>query len=399
MLISQLINSATHWLDENGYTDSTKYANYTYYWSGFARSTPDDSEFSESILIDYIVQRYGRNILNDNFSTLVLREYRIYRAFSSLIKFNLEGKISGTSMSGASIRQKLPDSEEKALKCFMDYIAFLEYSPKSKRYNYYVIHRHLRHCPISQVSDQKLLDYFYSLSNLARATIRSHLQVLRRFYTFCFEQEILDIDYSPLFPSNKKQRNIEIPSVFTPSEIRQVLNYLRDYNENRKRNYAIALLSAIYGFRAGDIASMKMTDINWETGIIIIIQEKTKEKIEHRLIVEVGNALVEYILEERPASNKPNIFLKENGQPLNATSISTMVFTGFLRSGVELKGRKHGAHSLRHSLASNMIAEKANILDVSKALGHTSLESTKIYAKIDISHLQLCELEVPTNGQ
>jgi len=397
MLISQLINSATHWLDENGYTGATKRANYTHFWTGFARSKPDDAEFSESALVDYIVEKYGRNILNDNFSTLTSRDYRIYRAFSSLIKFYLEGKISGTSMSGASVRQKLPDYEEKTLKSFMDYIT--EYTAKSKRYSYSVIHHHLRRCPISQVTDQKLLDYFYSLSTLARATIKSQLGVLRRFYVFCYEQKILDVDYTHLFPSSKTKRNIEIPSVFTPSEIRQVLNYLRDYNENRKRNYAIALLAAIYGFRAGDISSMKLADINWEEGVIVIIQAKTKQRIEHRLLTEVGNALVEYIFEERPTSDQSIIFLKENGQPLNATSISSMVFNGFLRSGVDLKGRKHGTHSLRHSLASNMIAGKANVLDVSKALGHTSLESVKVYAKIDISHLRLCELEVPTDGE
>jgi site-specific recombinase XerD len=289
----------------------------------------------------------------------------------------------------------LPDQEEEALERFMNHIPFRGYSSKTKKTDYSVIHHHLRYCPISQVSDQKLLDYFYSLSNQARATISTKLKVLKKFYVFCFEEQILDIDYTPLFPSGKNQRNIEIPSVFTPTEIHQVLNYLKNHNKNRKRNYAIALLAAIYGFRAGDIASMKMTDINWDAETIVIIQAKSNEKIEHCLITEVGNALVEYILEERPISNQPIIFLKEDGLPLSDISISSVVFNGFRQSGVELKGRKHGTHSLRHSLASNMLSEKMNILDISKALGHTSLESVKIYAKVDISYLQLCELEVP----
>ena len=393
MLVSQLINSATHWFDRNGYTDATKYIHYVRYWNAFARSKPDDFDFSESILTDYLVQKYGRNILNDNFSILDPREYRIYRAFSSLVKFYLEGKISGRSMSGASVRQKLPDQEEEALERFMNHISL--YSSKTKTVNYSVIHHHLRYCPISQISDQKLLDYFYSLSNQAQTTISTKLGILKRFYVFCLEEKILDIDYTPLFPSVKNQRNIEIPSVYTPTEIRQVLNYLRDHNKNRNRNYAIALLAAIYGFRAGDIASMKMTDINWDAETIVIIQAKSSEKIEHRLIIEVGNALVKYILEERPKSDQSIIFLKENGQPLKDCSISSIISSGYLQSEVELKGRKHGSHSLRHSLASNMLAEKMNILDISKALGHTSLESVKTYAKVDISFLQLCELEVP----
>lgn len=74
-----------------------------------------------------------------------------------------------------------------------------------------------------------------------------------------------------------------------------------------------------------------------------------------------------------------------------------MVATGFVNSGVIIGNRKHGSHSLRHSLASNMISQGEQLLVVSKVLGHSSVDTSRIYAKVDVNHLRHVELEVPTN--
>lgn len=72
-----------------------------------------------------------------------------------------------------------------------------------------------------------------------------------------------------------------------------------------------------------------------------------------------------------------------------------MVAYAFICSGIELKGRKHGSHSIRHSLASNMLSADVDILTISKVLGHSSADTTRVYAKVDIPHLRLVGLEVP----
>ena len=144
---------------------------------------------------------------------------------------------------------------------------------------------------------------------------------------------------------------------------------------------------------------MKLSDIDWDKGVVNIVQSKNKVPIEHRLIPQVGNALTEYILEERPDNGKMNIFLKQDADVLSPTSVSTMIHAAFIHSGIVINGRKHGSHSLRHSLASNMLASDMGILEISKALGHSSADSAKVYAKVNITRLQLCELEVPANGK
>ena len=205
----------------------------------------------------------------------------------------------------------------------------------------------------------------------------------------------MEKDYSTLLISTKKRKNTDIPSVYSPAEVVILLNYLASHGRNRLRNFAIALLIAVYGFRAGDIAKMKLSDINWDTGMVIIIQAKTTKRLEHKLTELCGKALAEYLLNERPDANSEHVFLKEDGKPLAATSVSTMVFSGFSLCGVAVGNRKHGSHSLRHSLASNMLEQGTGILEISHVLGHASADTTKnIYTKVDINHLRLLELEV-----
>ena len=145
------------------------------------------------------------------------------------------------------------------------------------------------------------------------------------------------------------------------------------------------------------MAGLQLEHIDWGSGIIRVLQSKTGDLVEHQMTEAAGNSLADYLLNERPTSEDPHVFLRRDGMPMNKTSISTMISGGFVNSGININGRKHGSHSLRHSLASNMLAEGEGILTISKTLGHGSVDSTRIYTKVDIGHLRLCELEVPAH--
>lgn len=399
MKIKQLLAEASGWLEDHGYTDSTKYINYVRFWNGLVKSTDKNTNFSEDISASYVTNKYGRDITGENPSILPPKEYRIYRAFRALEEFHSSGSISGTSMTGASVRQKLPEHENSVLENYMLHIDALGYSTKSKRYVYGTVHHYLICCPLSIISDNQVLGYFNTMAGYSKQTIKSTLKILKRFLVHCFEQGFLDVDYSVLFPSVKKRKYTDIPSVYTPDEISLLLDHLKNNGQNMKRNYAIALLAAVYGFRSGDIVDMLLSDIDWDNGIVRIVQSKTGSTLEHHLIPQTGNAIADYLLEGRPDSTNPHIFLKKDGSGLISTSVSSMIFNAFLSSDIVINGRKHGCHSLRHSLASNMLASDSGMLEISKTLGHTSVDTTRIYAKVDITHLRLCGLEVPTNGK
>lgn len=399
MEIKQLSKKAAIWLKDHGYTESTSYVNYVRFWNGLVKSTDKNTEFSKFISATYVTNKYGRGIMEENPSLLPPKEYRVYRAFQALETFHSVGSISGTSMVGASVRQALPEYENSILESYLLHIGNLGYSIKSKRYAYATVHHYLLSCPLFIISDSQVLGYFNATAGCSKQTTKSRLKVLKRFLLYCFEQGFVDANYSVLFPSSKRRRYTEIPSVYTPDEISLLLNYLKNRNQNRKRNYAIALLAAVYGFRSGDLVEMLLSDIDWDNGMIRIIQSKTGKELKHHLMPQTGNALTSYLLEERPDSIDSRIFLKQDGGRLNSTSVSAMIFNAFLRTGIVINDRKHGSHSLRHSLASNMLASDSGMLEISKTLGHASVDTTRIYAKVDIIHLRLCGLEVPTNGK
>jgi len=393
----KLINNAYHYLNDQYFTQSTIYINYKRHWDDFLKSTNTEAEFCIKNVSNYLIKRHNRDLLIEEPSTLSLKEYRIRHAFKSLIYFYKFKSMTTCSMSSAIILMKLSEFDDLCLKSYIDHIIELDYSQNSIKYVYNTIHNYLVFYSLIDISDSQLLDYFKSLFNLSKKTIVSKLKVLKRFLYYCYERNFIELDYSLLFPSNKIRHHTEIPSVYTPKEVYQLLEYIKNSNsKNKKRNYAITILIAVYGLRAGDIIKMKLSDINWEAETININQSKTRQLLTHKFTCQTGNALADYLLNERTKNTSQNMFLKVNGVEIKSSvTISTMIFTAFINSGININGRKHGSHSLRHSLASNMLSNDTSILEISKTLGHSSVETTKIYSKVDINHLRLCELDVP----
>ena len=397
MLIQQLISSAKQFLINQGYTDSTSYINYVRHWNRLIKDI-GESEYSLELLTDSVTKQFGRNLLELSFDEMNLKEYRCCHAYLSLNSFSESGSMPGTSMSGSSIRQPLSGESENALKLYLDHLDQLEYSSASKKYSYNIIHALLISCPIDHMDDAAVLDYLQCMGSKAKVTAKSEQKVIKRFFVFTWEKNLTTQNFNQLLLSNKKRRNTEIPSVYSSNEVMILLNYLRNHRRNRLRNFSIALLIAVYGIRAGDIAALKLTDIDWDSGRLTIVQNKTVVRVDHKLTEFCGRALADYLLNERPDTGSKFVFLKENGESLSATSVSTMIFTGFIHCGIKISGRKHGSHSLRHSLAANILEQGISILEISHVLGHKSVETTQnCYAKVDISHLHMCELEVPDN--
>lgn len=399
MLLTELAASAREYLLTRRYKETTVYLNYVRHWNSFSKTLDSSVEYNTSLLVNYITQRYGRNILLLKSEEMSHLEYVRYVAFRALESFSKTGTISGTSMSGSLVRQPLSQGSDDALHRFIEHLDELEYKPRPKKYNYNTVHSFLYNCPIETMNSEKILNYLLSLGSKAKTTAKSEQKVIRRFLLFIWQNELVDQDFGQLIISTKKRRNTEIPSVYSPGEVTLLLNYLKSNGKNCLRNFTIAAMIAVYGYRACDIVNLKLSDIDLDNDRIKIIQEKTFVELDHKLTKFCGNVLADYILNERPSTASNHIFVKINGEHLSSTAVSSMIFYGFIHSGISINGRKHGSHSLRHSLASNMLEQGANILDISHTLGHTVIESTMIYTKIDIPHLRMCELEAPTYGK
>lgn len=239
-------------------------------------------------------------------------------------------------------------------------------------------------------------DRGYSLKTIATA-----LNTLKLFLHFPEVEEKVVFNPDTLFRTHVRQHT-NIASVYTSEEIRILLESIDRDTERGKAVYAVILLCSVYGLRNVDIRHLEFKNIDWENSKIHIIQHKTKKYIELPIIDEVRYAILDYIRNSRPVSDLPQIFLRSRSPFIayqDATAMSAMVSRQLRIAGIETKGRHHGTHALRHSLATMLHAEDVSMTDISSVLGHSDLQSTATYIWTDTERLRIVALEVPAYAE
>jgi integrase/recombinase XerD len=186
-----------------------------------------------------------------------------------------------------------------------------------------------------------------------------------------------------------------IPRAISPDGVRQVLSHVDRRTGVGRRDYAVLLLLARLGLRAGELVSLELEDIDWGSGSLSV-RGKGGRRHQLPLPKEVGDAIVAYLQYGRPRSPCRRLFLRANAPLagfLGASSVSTIVRRALERAGVQAP--THGAHQFRHGLASEMLHHGASLGEIGELLGHRSPETTKIYAKVDLEVLRTLALPWP----
>lgn len=250
---------------------------------------------------------------------------------------------------------------------------------------------------IDQITSPLIVQHIFSIDPSKACTRNVTECLLKRFFTFLYDQNLLLMDYSVSIPKSKYIRQPKIPSTFTGEEISRLLQAVDRANPKGKRDYAILLLTIKLGMRVGDIRALKFENLLWDQSIILFQQQKTGKAISLPLLPEIGNAIINYLQYSRPVSSESNIFLQliPPYYPLGKTDLTYVVHYHQKRAGINCKNRRHGPHSLRHSFADSLLKNKTPIPVIAEALGHSSTESTMFYLRIDSSSLKQCALEVP----
>ena len=136
--------------------------------------------------------------------------------------------------------------------------------------------------------------------------------------------------------------------------------------------------------RAGDIVNLSLGDIDWE-GAWVCVSGKGRRQTRLPLTQEVGDAIIDYIQYGRPQTETDVLFIRARA-PFRAfasnRTVSTLVARAMRRAGVTCRGRG-AAHVLRHSVATSMLRQGVSLQDIATLLRHRSIETTKIYAKVD----------------
>lgn len=228
-----------------------------------------------------------------------------------------------------------------------------------------------------------------------RSTNKYHfVPYARRLFKYLVNTGITTTNYAGVLPAPTKRKTI--PSVYSETEIKQLLDSVETLTPQGKRDYAILLIAVRLGLRASDIRLLGFENVDFENATIKFTQFKTSVDLQLSLPVEVTKALNDYIYNGREESDEPYIFLDGYAHPLGSHSVSDIVSRHFVKSGINVGDRHHGSHALRMTFASQLVSENVPYEVVRTLLGHVNSESTRLYVEFSIEGLRTCALEVPS---
>ena len=226
--------------------------------------------------------------------------------------------------------------------------------------------------------------------------------MVKRFLHWLYENHLIQQNIAIRIPSAKIVNQPNLPSVYSKEEVSRLLASVDRGNATGKRDYLVLVLASYLGMRSSDICNLRFENIDWESSCINIVQIKTDQPLTLPLLPEVGNAIIDYLKHGRPQSDDTHVLLNISSpfSPMQTSMIYQVATQAFRRAGIDISNRRHGAHSLRHSLASRMLEGQTAMPIISEALGHTETNSTMYYLRVDITSLKSCQMEaIPVNEQ
>lgn len=160
------------------------------------------------------------------------------------------------------------------------------------------------------------------------------------------------------------------------------------------RDKAVGIVLLYTGLRGCDIAGLKLSDIDWDKEEIHIVQSKTSVPLTLPLLIVVGNAIYDYLKNER-RSDMDILFISEEGNPFRSSNVQHCVKKIFKAAGIrQNKGDRQGTHIFRHHVATQLLRNSVAQPVISQTLGHSDPLSVETYLNADIEHLRECALSI-----
>ncbi len=230
----------------------------------------------------------------------------------------------------------------------------------------------------------------------SRSSLHALGSSLRSFFRYaaqqgwCCSRVPLGIDLPRLYALGDVPKAPSIDEVDKLLEVTSAANDLVSI-----RDHAILSLLIHYGLRRGEVERLTLDDIDWITETLHVTRPKLRRPQRYPLWAPVGEAILRYLQQGRPRCAERAVFLtlKAPHRPLSGASIGAMVGNRLTRQGVKLS--RVGAHCLRHACAGRLMDAGFTLKQIGDHLGHRSMNSTRIYTKIDMRGLrQVAELDL-----
>jgi integrase/recombinase XerD len=149
------------------------------------------------------------------------------------------------------------------------------------------------------------------------------------------------------------------------------------------------MLLAIYGLRSGEVVTLRLENFDWEQETLNVFHHKSQRLRTYPLCRSVGDAVLRYLREVRPRSDRREVFLTllRPFRPLQSYGVSGIVHQRLHALGITLP--HYGSHALRHACATHLLAQGLSLKEIGDHLGHQHPDTTRIYTKVDLAGLRL----------
>ena len=214
----------------------------------------------------------------------------------------------------------------------------------------------------------------------AVSTARGQASCVRVLLRFLLVTGRVPGDLARAVPSAAGWKLASLPRRLDAASVTAVLRGCDRAGEAGRREYAIVVVLARLGLRAGEVAALRLEDIDWRSGEVTVAG-KGGRRDKLPLLGDVGEALAAYLRQGRPRCASRTVFvtLYAPRRALTASAVRSVVYHACAQAGIE----RAGPHRFRHTLASDLLEAGASLRDIAEILRHRHLSTTAIYAKVD----------------
>ena len=248
--------------------------------------------------------------------------------------------------------------------------------------------RHVR--SLQQITPQCIDRYLVeqSANGWSRASLFTLAGTLRSFFHYAEMQHWCPSGLAAATDAPTLYAQESLPRGPAWGQVKALIASIQGSDPVTIRDRAVILLLAVYGLRAGEVAVLRLEDLDFENELIRVTRPKSRSTQQYPLVRSVGNALLRYLQHARPRCGCREVFLaiKAPRRSLSASSVSAVVRWRLRAIGVH--GIPCGAHGLRHACARRLLARGFSFKQIGDQLGHRRAASTSIYAKVDLKGLR-----------
>lgn len=273
------------------------------------------------------------------------------------------------------------------LKQFIDQLIYVHQVSKNTIQAYqtdcvqFIIYCESKQLDVLQCSEEDLRLYFENISEMVtQVSLARKLSALRKWYQFLVKQKVILNNPTDCLKITKK--HVRLPKTLSISQVNQLLSFEKNTYDDWL-DYNILLVLYATGLRVSELCQLKHAAIQWQQASLKVLGKGNKERIVF-LTKAVLDSLSHYLslVNEKFKHSQNYVFINQNGKPLTRQQVNHRLNNRVNQIGLAVH---ISPHMFRHSFASSLLNEGADLRSVQELLGHQDISTTQIYTHLDIS--------------